>query len=115
MKKISSSALKSTNDSKQTSGNKLQLTTSDEVSFEFKNLKYLKVDFAEAVGIFDDPDLVEAYDDRIEYGETRLQALGSVGGIWVPRWGTSFSMRSSISVRPKRAAALAASGFTSFI
>jgi hypothetical protein len=45
---MSSSALKSTNDSKQASGNKLQLTTSDEVSFEFKNLKHLKVDFAEA-------------------------------------------------------------------
>ena len=40
-----------------------------------------KVDFAEAIGIFDDPEVVEAYDERIDYGETRIQALGSVDGI----------------------------------
>jgi len=45
------------------------------------NWRLRKVDFAEAIGIFDDPDLVEAYDDRTDYGETRLQAIGSTGGI----------------------------------
>src|SRR5215471_16370403 len=40
---------------------------------------------------------------------------GSVGGMGVPRCGTSLSMRSSAGERPKRTAALLARGLTSFI
>jgi len=37
------------------------------------------VDFAEAVGIFDDPKIIEAADDRVAYGEERIRALGQTG------------------------------------
>ena len=43
------------------------------------NWRRRKVDFAEAVLIFDDPDLLEAIDERNDYGETRIQAFGAVG------------------------------------
>ncbi|MFM8607660.1 MAG: BrnT family toxin [Hyphomicrobiales bacterium] len=42
-----------------------------------ENWRIRKVDFAVAVGIFDDPDRLEAPDTRIDYGEERFQALGT--------------------------------------
>lgn len=42
-----------------------------------ENWRARKVDFAVAVGIFDDPDRLEAPDTRNDYGEERLQALGT--------------------------------------
>jgi uncharacterized protein len=47
-----------------------------------ENWKRRKVDFAEAVGIFDDPEVIEAIDDREDYGEERIQALGKTGGVF---------------------------------
>ena len=41
-----------------------------------------RVDFAEAIGIFDDPEIVESVDDRVAYGEVRIQALGKADGIF---------------------------------
>ena len=45
-----------------------------------ENWKARKVDFAEAVGIFDDAEIVESVDVRRAYGEERVQALGRTGG-----------------------------------
>ena len=45
-----------------------------------ENWRRRKVDFAESVGIFDDPDRIEAPDRRSDYGEERIQALGSTNG-----------------------------------
>jgi hypothetical protein len=47
-----------------------------------ENWKSRKVDFAEAVGIFDDPEVIEAVDDRKAYGEERIQALGQSEGVF---------------------------------
>jgi uncharacterized DUF497 family protein len=47
-----------------------------------ENWRIRKVDFAEAVGIFDAPEILESPDDREDYGETRLQALGESGGVF---------------------------------
>ena len=44
-----------------------------------ENWESRKVDFAEAIGIFDDPDVIEAIDSREDYGEERIQALGKTG------------------------------------
>jgi uncharacterized DUF497 family protein len=48
---------------------------------ERRKLALKKVDFAEAIGIFDDPFVIEAEDDRIDYGETRIHALGTIDEI----------------------------------
>jgi uncharacterized DUF497 family protein len=47
-----------------------------------ENWKLRKVDFAEAVGIFDDPEIIESVDGRKKYGEERIQALGRTGGLY---------------------------------
>jgi len=47
-----------------------------------ENWRTRKVDFAEAVGIFDAPEILESPDDREDYGEARIQALGEVGGVF---------------------------------
>ena len=47
-----------------------------------ENWESRKVDFAEAIGIFDDPEVIEAIDSREEYGEERIQALGRTGGVF---------------------------------
>jgi uncharacterized protein len=39
------------------------------------------VDFAEAIGIFDDPEVIESIDTREDYGEKRIRALGKTGGV----------------------------------
>lgn len=44
-----------------------------------ENWQTRKVDFAEAVGIFDDPKIIESVDTREDYGEERIQALGKTG------------------------------------
>jgi hypothetical protein len=41
-----------------------------------------KVDFAEAIGIFDDAEVIESIDSREDYGEERIQALGKTGGVF---------------------------------
>jgi uncharacterized DUF497 family protein len=45
-----------------------------------ENWRLRKVDFAEAVGIFDGDLVVESIDNRTDYGEERIQALGETGG-----------------------------------
>jgi uncharacterized protein len=47
-----------------------------------ENWKSRKVDFAEAIGIFDDPEVIEAIDSRQDYGEERIQALGKIGSVF---------------------------------
>jgi uncharacterized DUF497 family protein len=47
-----------------------------------ENWNLRKVDFAEAIGIFDDPEILESHDDREDYGEDRIQALGKTGGVF---------------------------------
>ena len=47
-----------------------------------ENWQSRKVDFAEAIGIFDDPEVIESIDDREDYGEERIQALGKTGGVF---------------------------------
>jgi uncharacterized protein len=47
-----------------------------------ENWNLRKVDFAEAIGIFDDPKIVESPDEREAYGEERIQALGKTGGVF---------------------------------
>jgi uncharacterized DUF497 family protein len=47
-----------------------------------ENWNLRKVDFAEAVGIFDDAEIIESTDDRAAYGEERIQALGKTGGVF---------------------------------
>lgn len=47
-----------------------------------QNWRLRRVDFAEAVGIFDDDEIIEAVDDRRHYSERRLQALGKTDGIF---------------------------------
>jgi uncharacterized DUF497 family protein len=47
-----------------------------------ENWKLRKVDFAEAIGIFDDPEILESPDDREDYGEKRIQAIGKTGGVF---------------------------------
>lgn len=44
------------------------------------NIRRRKVDFLEAAAIFADPQVVEAVDDRADYGEERVRALGQAGG-----------------------------------
>jgi uncharacterized DUF497 family protein len=34
------------------------------------------------IGIFDDPEIVESVDDRVAYGEERIQALGKTGEVF---------------------------------
>jgi uncharacterized DUF497 family protein len=45
-----------------------------------ENWNLRKVDFAEAIGIFDDAEVIESIDSREDYGEERIQALGKTGG-----------------------------------
>jgi uncharacterized DUF497 family protein len=45
-----------------------------------ENWAIRKVDFGEAIGIFDDPEIIESADRRADYGEERIQALGKTGG-----------------------------------
>jgi uncharacterized protein len=47
-----------------------------------ENWNLRKVDFAEAIGIFDDVAVIEAIDSRRNYGEERIQALGKTGGVF---------------------------------
>ena len=47
-----------------------------------ENWQSRKVDFAEAIGIFDDPEIVESVDDRMAYGEERIQALGKTDSVF---------------------------------
>ena len=47
-----------------------------------ENWRSRKVDFAEAIGIFDDPKVIESVDRREDYGEERIQALGKTGGAY---------------------------------
>ncbi len=47
-----------------------------------ENWQSRKVDFAEAVGIFDDPEVIESVDTREDYGEERIQALGKTAGVF---------------------------------
>ena len=47
-----------------------------------ENWESRKVDFAEAVGIFDDPEVIESIDSREHYGEERIQALGKMDGVF---------------------------------
>ena len=44
------------------------------------NWQLRKVDLLEAALIFEDPEVVESVDPRIDYGERRIQALGQVDG-----------------------------------
>lgn len=39
------------------------------------------IDFLDAILIFDDPDRIEAMDDRKNYGENRYQTIGMVNNI----------------------------------
>ncbi|MCI0465696.1 MAG: BrnT family toxin [Beijerinckiaceae bacterium] len=41
-----------------------------------------KVDFAEAIGIFDEPEVIESIDGREDYGEERIRALWQTGGVF---------------------------------
>jgi uncharacterized protein len=45
-----------------------------------ENWERRKVDFLEAVAIFNDPEIIESVDTREEYGEERVQALGQASG-----------------------------------
>jgi len=47
-----------------------------------ENWTLRKVDFAEAAGIFEDPEIIESIDDRTDYGEQRIRALGKIGGVF---------------------------------
>jgi uncharacterized DUF497 family protein len=47
-----------------------------------ENWNLRKVDFAEAIGIFDDAAVIEAIDSRTDYGEERIQALGKTGDVF---------------------------------
>ena len=47
-----------------------------------RNLREHGVDFIDAALIFARSEIIEAVDDRSQYGETRLRALGCVGGDW---------------------------------
>ena len=47
-----------------------------------ENWRNRKVDFAEAIGIFDAQEVLESLDEREDYGEARIQALGKVGGVY---------------------------------
>ena len=51
-------------------------------SKRIENWERRKVDFAEAVAIFNDPALIESLDDRDDYGEERVQALGQSEGVF---------------------------------
>ena len=45
-----------------------------------ENWRRRKVDLLEAALIFEDPEVVESVDDRGDYGEQRIRALGQVAG-----------------------------------
>ena len=45
-----------------------------------ENWKLRKVDFAVAIGIFDQKEILESLDDREAYGEERIQAIGKTDG-----------------------------------
>ena len=47
-----------------------------------ENWQARKVDFAAAIGIFDDAEIIESIDGRENYGEERIQALGKTGGVF---------------------------------
>lgn len=47
-----------------------------------ENWRRRKVDLLEAALIFEDPEVIESVDDRSDYGERRIRALGRVGGIY---------------------------------
>lgn len=47
-----------------------------------ENWQSRKVDFAEAVGIFDNPEIIDGLDNREDYGEQRIQALGKTSGVF---------------------------------
>jgi uncharacterized DUF497 family protein len=46
-----------------------------------ENWQSRRVDFAEAIGIIDDPEVIESLDTREDYGEKRIRALGKTGGV----------------------------------
>lgn len=39
------------------------------------------IDFIDTVVVFDDPDRIEIEDSRENYGETRIQTIGTVNGV----------------------------------
>jgi uncharacterized DUF497 family protein len=45
-----------------------------------ENWQRRKVDLLEAALIFEDPKVIESADNRDDYGEERIRALGQVGG-----------------------------------
>ena len=45
-----------------------------------ENWQRRKVDLLEAALIFEDPEVIELVDDRDDYGEQRIRALGRMGG-----------------------------------
>ena len=47
-----------------------------------ENWRLRGVDFADVIGIFDDPHIAESVDPRKDYGEERIQAVGQTEGIW---------------------------------
>ena len=47
-----------------------------------ENWERRKVDLLEAALIFEDPQVIESVDDRDDYGEQRIQALGQVDGTY---------------------------------
>jgi uncharacterized DUF497 family protein len=47
-----------------------------------ENWESRKVDLLEAALIFDDPEVIESVDDRGDYREQRIQALGQVDGVY---------------------------------
>jgi uncharacterized protein len=54
-------------------------------SKRIENWERRKVDFMEAVAIFNDPALIESIDSRQDYGEARIQALGQADGFYTWR------------------------------
>ena len=47
-----------------------------------QNWALREVEFARAVGIFDDPEIIELADNREDYGEERFRALGHSEGVF---------------------------------
>ena len=47
-----------------------------------ENWERRKVDLLEAALIFDDPEVIESVDNREDYGEQRIQALGQADGTY---------------------------------
>lgn len=69
---------------------------------EIKNIEKHGIDFNDAISIFDDDDMIEASDNRNNYGEERLQVIGQAkpGVLFVVyTWRKSNSTRRMISAR----------------